>query len=1279
MNRINMANGFSPNKDHFDNLQDNVDNALSSVFKSLMIKGVTEGFSVILDDTKGAIVQPGTAYDNTGKNIILKEEIDVSLNDIARPSTGNSRWISLAVVYDSEDQGEIIDISQNSVPLYTNDACNLFIVDNAIEGTDVNSLLKPTIPENYVLLLDILLTSGDTYSSLITSVERHIDISSYYGRIIATVPGVYEVSDGWSRIDGDVLKSPTRVAIEINNTGVVGFDSLGVDLNSADVWDVEQVSDYTVKTNRVGRWFYIHAYHENTIVRYKISEFVELHSQAVGDSRLIEKFYCLAGDLLNYVGEDLSATATPGDVDTSSYLTMTSRGLTILTGDTFPSVSETSVFFWKNDENIGYISDGTKWIKFGWDAFYDLEVVDAVEGDTINLTKQTTLIQTDNTSADINFSIGSMLRDGQEVYIAPKGGYATFVTIPEWTEQLEASEEGAFSGVVTQGATTLTSVGGGGSGGVSVSEYDCNLAIDDSSRKVIAINNDGDIAFASKIDWELINQVGVNSYNVLGFANDTKSPKDDSFSNRVVVQKVGLLSGFTGLIKGQPVYVSTAGDLTQDIDTIVANQWRIMVGYAVSATQIDIHLTEPILNTLSPEVRDFIPIGTEFTVLNGIVPTGSMLANGQELLRVNYPVYHEMCQRAGYPDGDGDGVNTFNLPNRMVDGLENICVKVRYISGNTYEEHEQLDSRLLSLEDLSDDTVSRMTTAEARLDDKDTVDAEHDTRITAVENTGLTRVFEGNNPKMTDIDPLTQELFLDGTDSLITSSGRKPIENMNGGTYIPPLVNIDGKMYPNPSWCDIDPVTGLAVAKERGTYGFFEPWENITWDDVSDWAPSNGMSVDKINDWLIVSSIDVEYGYIRVGTVPTEIVLNTVLLKRGTSSIVFLGTSNNILENAIFRWDGNHEDGEKTKIERVVFLSTDLALITFRGTALQVRFTIRLYQPDDTVYFKDIQSTQKNFIPPFGQDGNSQVPSLAYPFDKWDHPISFTFKPQFDYNTSSWCDIITNHDKNGDRDTYIAYNPVSNRIRLLGNCSDGVEDAIEIYHNGTIWVNGSDGGGFTSNENLQVEIDVIMYIDTAHNLKRYWFDGCYFEKSIDSDYKPRPWISIGSDAIRDNYYANALISNFMVHPKDANLAEIVGMQYKNPNALYFKGGANKLDPFSAKQSSGHGGLVKKGYNINGHYRIYEDGYKECWGSNVSNISIAHGALGGVRSSGGAIVITYPIPFGDKPLVLLTPKDNSVMTISEANGSTNTELSPLLWAVTSQVATERTIRWKASGY
>lgn len=103
---------------------------------------------------------------------------------------------------------------------------------------------------------------------------------------------------------------------------------------------------------------------------------------------------------------------------------------------------------------------------------------------------------------------------------------------------------------------------------------------------VVALDASGEAVVASKNDSDLIEVVGVA----------TEAGVD---GQQIVVKKRGVMDGFSGLTIGDPCFLDNDGGVTQDpVADVLSGEYRVYLGIAISATEIDLNIQEATQNNV---------------------------------------------------------------------------------------------------------------------------------------------------------------------------------------------------------------------------------------------------------------------------------------------------------------------------------------------------------------------------------------------------------------------------------------------------------------------------------------------------------------------------------------------------------------------------------------------------------------------------------------------------------------------------------------------------------
>jgi hypothetical protein len=187
---------------------------------------------------------------------------------------------------------------------------------------------------------------------------------------------------------------------------------------------------------------------------------------------------------------------------------------------------------------------------------------------------------------------------------------------------------------------------------LSGSNNDLNAFIDKNNTFITQFGNSINSGKAILADNRFI-----ETSNLIGFIVSDNSQTVLSDESLALFQKIGQISGFTGLTPGLPVYLGQSGAVSQSASQY-AGLNTVQVGLALSSTTIDASLS-PILE--SPEL-DF-PTGAVLKLATGITTAnyGYLLCNGATISKVSNTEYTEVVDYINKINGSSG--NTATLPN----------------------------------------------------------------------------------------------------------------------------------------------------------------------------------------------------------------------------------------------------------------------------------------------------------------------------------------------------------------------------------------------------------------------------------------------------------------------------------------------------------------------------------------------------------------------------------------------------------------------------------------
>lgn len=175
--------------------------------------------------------------------------------------------------------------------------------------------------------------------------------------------------------------------------------------------------------------------------------------------------------------------------------------------------------------------------------------------------------------------------------------------------------------------------------GYSENQYTLGENINVTEPLLLCQKSDGKVYLASK-------NRSVERNSIVGFIISSGNLLANS---KVLVRRLGLLSGFSGLIPGKPVYASGThlvfGTITQDLGSISPfSDSYCYVGTALSTTEVIISVQPPY------DITDTSPIGS-ITLIDypnqTTADSSNLLMNGQVLNAVTNPQYQDLYNVIG--------------------------------------------------------------------------------------------------------------------------------------------------------------------------------------------------------------------------------------------------------------------------------------------------------------------------------------------------------------------------------------------------------------------------------------------------------------------------------------------------------------------------------------------------------------------------------------------------------------------------------------------------------
>ena len=169
MDKRNFVYNYVPLKSDFNNLQNDVEDGIKDVASAVAGKGILSGLVVSIAGSD-ATVTAGVAYDGQGNRIAPAAALVVSIGGITRPSLGRYKWVTLALRYETKNEGDIIDGNNKKWPARLLDSHSSLLLQGP-EGT-ASSITKPALLDYQVPLLDVRVDHSSPWENLVTSTER---------------------------------------------------------------------------------------------------------------------------------------------------------------------------------------------------------------------------------------------------------------------------------------------------------------------------------------------------------------------------------------------------------------------------------------------------------------------------------------------------------------------------------------------------------------------------------------------------------------------------------------------------------------------------------------------------------------------------------------------------------------------------------------------------------------------------------------------------------------------------------------------------------------------------------------------------------------------------------------------------------------------------------------------------------------------------------------------------------------------------------------------------
>jgi microcystin-dependent protein len=167
-----------------------------------------------------------------------------------------------------------------------------------------------------------------------------------------------------------------------------------------------------------------------------------------------------------------------------------------------------------------------------------------------------------------------------------------------------------------------------------------------SAMKVVYATSTGTIQHADYSTELTTTAIGISTYgNTTGLT--------------VAYQPSGLLKSFsTGMTPGLPLFLGASGAVITDPTTIPIGYYRVMIGYAINATDIMINLSEPVQVLANNVVKVGLGRVTQWPITTASLPSNMIPLDGRAISRTFYADLYALW---GTTYGTGDGTSTFNV------------------------------------------------------------------------------------------------------------------------------------------------------------------------------------------------------------------------------------------------------------------------------------------------------------------------------------------------------------------------------------------------------------------------------------------------------------------------------------------------------------------------------------------------------------------------------------------------------------------------------------------
>ena len=172
----NIFTGFLMTNTFFNDLFNKVEQEINFSRESLKNLGIIRGFEAF-SQGRSVVVGAGLGYTNDGKYIYYSNNQIYNIDDNALPLNNNKKWISLVLRHLKIDDpnSKSLDLKRNLVSIKKIDSFELAIIQS-LEG---EKPARPIIPNDSLLIADILLESSGQFTLFYERVKKIVDLNIF--------------------------------------------------------------------------------------------------------------------------------------------------------------------------------------------------------------------------------------------------------------------------------------------------------------------------------------------------------------------------------------------------------------------------------------------------------------------------------------------------------------------------------------------------------------------------------------------------------------------------------------------------------------------------------------------------------------------------------------------------------------------------------------------------------------------------------------------------------------------------------------------------------------------------------------------------------------------------------------------------------------------------------------------------------------------------------------------------------------------------------------------